>query len=110
MKRPTYTHTAGLERYPQQERFAIYQATHKRLLSEDAAYHRRWQRYIAAVVCLAIIPIVGWVAAVVLAFRQQEFQNRRIGDVLRAVAYPSGGTETGDSASVPGRKSLAPSR
>lgn len=59
---------------------------HKRLLSEDFAYHRRWQRYIAAVVCLAIIPVVGWVAAVVLAFRQQEFQNQRIGHVLQSVA------------------------
>lgn len=86
MKIPTYTQTAGLERFPQHERFAVYRATHERLLIEDSAYHRRWQRYIAGVACLAIIPIVGWVAAVVLAFRQQEFQNQRIGDVLRTVA------------------------
>ncbi len=86
MKIPTYAQTAGLERFPQHERFAVYRAAHKRLLSEDSAYHRRWQRYIAAVVCLAIIPIIGWIAAVVLALRQQEFQNQKIGDVLRAVA------------------------
>ncbi len=83
MKIPFYTQTIGLERFPQHERFAVYRAIHKRLLSEDSAYQRRWQRYIATVVCLAIIPIVGWVAVVVLAFRQQEFQNQRIGDLLR---------------------------
>ena len=86
MKIPTYTQIPGLDRYPEGERFAVYRATHKRLLSVDSAYHRRWQRYIAAVVCLAIIPIVGWVAAVVLAFRQQAFQNQRIGDVLQSAA------------------------
>lgn len=86
MKIPTYTQTAGLERFPPHERWAVYRATHKRLLSEDSVYHFRWQRYIAAVFCLAIIPIVGWVAVLWLAFRQQEFQNQRIGDALRAVA------------------------
>ena len=83
---PTYRQTAGLERFPQHERFVVYRATHKRLLSEDSAYHRHWQRYVAGMVCLAIIPIVGWVAAVALAFRQQEFQNQKIGDALRTVA------------------------
>lgn len=83
---PTYTQVSGLDRFPQQERFAVYRATHHRLLQEDPVYHRRWQRYVAALVCLAIVPVVGWVAAVVLAFRQQEFQNRRIGDALRGAA------------------------
>lgn len=86
MKIPTYTQTAGLERFPQHERFGVYRATHKRLLNEDSTYRRRWQCYIAAVVCLVPIPIAGWVATVVLAFRQQEFQNQRIGDVLQSVA------------------------
>jgi hypothetical protein len=84
MKIPTYTQTAGLERFSQLERFGVYRATHKRLLSEDSTYQRRWQLYIAAVFCLAPIPIVGWVATVVLAFRQQEFQNQRIGDALQS--------------------------
>jgi hypothetical protein len=51
MKIPTYTQTAGLERFPQHKRFGVYRATHKRLLNEDFTYQRRWQRYIAAVVC-----------------------------------------------------------
>ncbi len=41
MKIPTYTQTAGLERFPQLERFSVYRATHKRLLSEDPTYQRR---------------------------------------------------------------------
>lgn len=86
MKIPSYTQTRGLERYPQQERLAVYRSMHQRLLKEDWAYHRRWQRYIAAIVCLAVIPILGWIAAILLAFRQQEFQNQRIGDALQATA------------------------
>lgn len=84
MRIPAYTQTAGLDRFPEHERFAVYRATHRRLLKEDAAYHRRWKRYVAALVCLAMVPIVGWMAAVVVAFRQQTFQNRRIGEALRA--------------------------
>jgi hypothetical protein len=86
MKIPYYTRTAGLDRHPQSERFAIYRATHKRLLREDVGYRKRWSSYIAAVVCLTIVPIIGWAAIVYLAFRQQAFQNRKIGDVLQAVA------------------------
>jgi hypothetical protein len=86
MKIPTYTQTPGLDRYPEGEQFAVYRATHKRLMSEDAAYRRRWSSYVAAIVCLVFIPIAGWIAVVILAFRQQEFQNQRIGDVLRPVA------------------------
>lgn len=87
MKIPYYTQTAGLERYPQNERFAVYRATHKRLMHDDVVYRRRRNSYIASVVCVAIfVPIVGWIAAIYLAFRQQEFQNRRIADVLQAAA------------------------
>lgn len=83
MKLPTYKQTRGLERFPEQERLKMYRAAHQRLLREDVAYHRRWQRYIAAVVCLALIPVLGWVALVALALRQQAFQNERIGDALQ---------------------------
>ena len=86
MKIPSYTQTAGLERYPQGERFAVYRATHKRLMREDTAYQRRFSSYLTALIILVIIPVVGWAIAAYLAFRQQEFQNLRIGDVLQAVA------------------------
>ncbi len=75
-----------LDRCPEGERFAIYRATHKRLMREDATYPRRFSSYLTAVICLTIIPIAGWAVAVYLVFRQQEFQNQRIGDVLQAVA------------------------
>jgi len=87
MKIPYYTQTAGLDRYPQQERFSVYRATHKRLMSEDSEYKRQCNSYTIRIVCFAVLlPVVGWILAVYLAFRQQEFQNRRIGDVLQAVA------------------------
>jgi len=87
MKIPYYTQTAGLERYPQNERFAVYRAMHKRLMREDVAYQRQCHSYTTRIVCLAVLlPVVGWIAAAYLAFRQQAFQNRRIGDVLQSVA------------------------
>lgn len=86
MKIPYYTSTPGLDRYPQGERFVVYRATHKRLMREDAVYQRRFSSYVTAVVCLALIPIVGWLAIIYLAFRQQEFQNQRIGNVLQSAA------------------------
>lgn len=84
MNIPSYTRTAGLERYPEQERFTVYRMVQKRLLSEDSAYRRHCQCYIAIVVCLAIVPIIGWAAVVVLAFHEQAFQNQKIGDVLQS--------------------------
>lgn len=86
MKIPTYTQTRGLDRYPDGERLAVYRATHQRLMQEDAAYRRRFSTYVTALICLMIIPIVGWTIAAYLIFRQQEFQNRRIGEVLQSVA------------------------
>jgi hypothetical protein len=87
MKIPTYTQTPGLDRYPEGERFAVYRAIHKRLIHEDAEYRRHCNSYTTRIVCFAVLlPVVGWIAAVYLAFRQQGFQNRRIGDVLQSVA------------------------
>jgi len=86
MKIPTYTQTPGLNRYPEGERLAVYRATHKRLMREDTAYRQRFSSYLTALICLVIIPIVGWAIAAFLIFRQQEFQNRRIGDVLQSAA------------------------
>ena len=79
--------TPGLDRFPKGERFAVYRATHKRLMHEDAEYRWHCNSYIIRIVCFAVLlPIAGWIAAVYLAFRQQEFQNRRIGNVLQTVA------------------------
>jgi hypothetical protein len=85
MKIPAYTQTPGLDRYPEGERFAVYRATHKRLMREDASYQRRISWYLTASICLIFIPIVGWAVACYLGIRQQEFQNRRIGDFLQSV-------------------------
>ena len=85
MKIPTYTQTPGLDRYPAGERLAVYRATHKRLMQEDTEYRRRFSSYLTALICLVIIPIVGWAVAAYLVIRQQEFQNRRIGDVLQSM-------------------------
>jgi hypothetical protein len=84
VKIPTYTQTRGLGRYPEDERFAVYRATHKRLMREDTTYRRRFSSYLTALVCLVVIPIVGWAIAAYLVIRQQEFQNRMIGDVLQS--------------------------
>jgi hypothetical protein len=86
MKIPTYTQTPGLDRYPKGEQFAVYRAMHKRLMREDIAYQRRFSSYLTTLIILVIIPVVGWAIAIYLAIRQQQFQNRRIGDVLQAVA------------------------
>ncbi|MBL9134560.1 MAG: hypothetical protein JNK85_01765 [Verrucomicrobiales bacterium] len=83
MKVPRYGATAGLQSVPAEERLRIYRQTHKRLLSLDPTYRRRWRSYMAAVVALAFVPVLGWVAIVYLAFRQQAFQNGRIGEALQ---------------------------
>jgi hypothetical protein len=86
MKISTYKQTPGLDRFPENERFAVYRATHKRLMREDIAYRRQFSSYLTTLVYLAVIPIAGWAIAAYLAFRQQAFQNRRIGDVLQSAA------------------------
>ena len=86
MKIPTYTQTPGLDHYPVSERFAVYRETHKRLMREDTAYQRRFTSYLTTLIIMVFIPIVGWAIAAYLVFRQQEFQNQRIGDVLQSVA------------------------
>ncbi len=102
MKIPTYSSTPGLDRYPEHDRFAVYRATHERLMREDAAYRRQWSSYVAGIVCVAVVPLggslsggtlgillsvlslAGVVAGVIyLAFRQQRLMNQRIGDVLQ---------------------------
>ena len=95
MKFPIYTSTQGLDRYPEHERFSVYCAMHKRLMSEDASYRRQWNSYVGGIVCVAVIPAGSFflggalgvslsVAGVVyLAFRQQKFMNQRVGDALR---------------------------
>ena len=86
MKISTYKQTPGLDRFPENERFAVYRATHKRLMREDIAYRRQFSSYLTTLIILVIIPVVGWAIAIYLAIRQQQFQNRRIGDALQAVA------------------------
>ena len=88
MKIPTYTQTPGLNRYPEDERFAVYRATQQAIdAGEDVAYRRRFSSYLTALICLVIIPgcWYGHVAAY-LVIRQQEFQNQRIGNVLQICA------------------------
>jgi hypothetical protein len=101
MKIITYTSTPGLDRYPERERFAVYRTTHKSLMREDVAYRRQWRSYVGGIVCVAIVPISGFVAdrmigillsvlsimvglagVAYLTFRQQRRMNQRIGDVL----------------------------
>ena len=101
MRLPIYTSTPGLDRYPERERFAVYRATHQRLMSEDTKYRRRCNSYAAGIVCIAVVPgvflgggalgillsVISISAVVVgpifLVFRQQKFMNQRIGDALQ---------------------------
>ncbi len=102
MRLLNYTSTPGLDRFAEEQRFALYRATHKRLLGEDVAYRRQWFSYVTGLICVAAIPIgciaVGgllgvWIAALAalvsglavvwLAARQQKSMNKRIGEVLR---------------------------
>lgn len=82
MKIPSYTETPGLHSSPEDKRFSIYRETHKRLLSQDQIYRRRHRTYIAAVVGLVFVPVLGWVAIIYLAMQQQRFQNEKIGEAL----------------------------
>jgi len=84
MKLPFYTQAPGLNRYPESERLAVYQATHRRLLQLDRVYRVRCRSYWVAVVGFALVPVLGWAVCIGLAFRQQNFQNQRIGELLNA--------------------------
>lgn len=80
----------------------MYRMTHKRLMRDDAAYRKQWNSYVGGIVCAAIVPagcyvgggpygialtvvlpIFAVAVVVFLAFRQQEFMNERIGNVLQ---------------------------
>ena len=101
MKFQTYTSTLGLNHFPAHDRFKVYRATHKILLGEDAEYRRRYQSYIAKIVILCFLipgvflkiatfglwPTISFQCAIgisilFVAFRQQEYQNKRIGEQL----------------------------
>ena len=108
MKFQTYNSTPGLERYPQQERFAAWRAVHKHLLKNDPPYLRRYFRFICSIfwlICILMaatfgagyIPIfvirivveifvpLGCAATIVfLSFRQQNFMNQSIGNCLQS--------------------------
>jgi hypothetical protein len=108
MKLQTYTSTPGLERYPQQERFAAWRAVHKHLMRNDPPYLKRFFRFIssifwltcifmAATIGVGYLPLGGmgivleifvptfYVATVVLlSFRQQHFMNQSIGNCLQS--------------------------
>ena len=106
MRLETYLATPGLDRYSQGERFAVYRATHKRLMRGDSAYRQRFNSYLSGVICLGVIPgslvfggsgalalslsvLVSFAAVgalICLAFRQQRFMNQRIGDELERKA------------------------
>lgn len=82
MKLPFYAQAAGLNRYPENERFAVYHSTHRRLLQLDKVYQERCRSYWMALVVCALVPVIGWTVCLWLAFRQQRFQNQRIGEFL----------------------------
>ena len=101
MKFQTYTSTPGLNHFPMHDRFKVYRATHKILFGEDAEYRRRYQSYMAKIVVLCILipgvflkivtfglwPIITLqcaigISIIFMAFRQQEYQNKRIGEQL----------------------------
>ncbi len=101
MKLPSYRSTVGLDSYPEKDRLAIYRATHKQLLQADAVYGRRWKGYVASIIFCIVVPAPAFYAheifgtpllilslvtiiacAFVLAFRQQNFMNERIGGAL----------------------------
>jgi hypothetical protein len=86
MKLPSYTQAPGLDRFPEKERFAVYLSAHQRLMQGDTTYRGRCRSYWAAVVCLALVPVLGWAILLWLAFRQQNFQNQRIGELLNGTA------------------------
>ena len=83
----------------------MYRATHKRWMGDDAAYRRRCNSYVAAIVCVAVIPAGGFIGGgalgtllsvvlitadvagvMFLAFRQQRYMNERIVDALQRQA------------------------
>lgn len=102
MKIPTYASIPGLSRYPENDRFAVYRATHKRLLRDDVAYRSHRNSHVGGIVAASIasagayvgggpygialslvLPACTAFVVVFLAFRQQKFMNDRIGEALQ---------------------------
>lgn len=97
--------TPGLDHIPPAERFAIYRATHRRLIREEESYRKRYNHYvisyslIIAVVFFgmfwfgssalgitgsALLSLAATATIVYIAFRQQRHMNQCIGRALQS--------------------------
>ncbi len=60
MKFVTYRSTPGLERYPENERFAVWREAHHHLMRADYSYARQHQAYLASVAkASGLVPLAG---------------------------------------------------
>lgn len=59
MKFLTYRSTPGLDHYPEQEQFKVWQEAHRYLMHADYSYARQHQTYIATMTKASVLPAVA---------------------------------------------------
>jgi hypothetical protein len=67
MKFCTYNSTPGLDRYPIEQRFRVWRATHKELMGSDQEYRRAVRRFMFQIL---VSTLVGVLIAPAFAFLQ----------------------------------------
>lgn len=96
MKFESYQATPGLARVPVEERFRVFRKVHRQLMREDPAYRTRFYKYVLGILALCasaaaahsgtvsgiLLPFVTAVPILYLAFRQQQYMNERVGEIL----------------------------
>ena len=58
MKFCTYDSTPGLDRFPIEQRYRVWRATHKELLGTDSGYHRAVRRFVLQIIASTIVCVI----------------------------------------------------
>jgi len=58
MKFCTYSSTPGLDRYPIEQRYRVWRATHKELMSTDAEYQRAVRRFVFQIIASTLVCVI----------------------------------------------------
>jgi len=65
----TYSSTPGLDRFPIEQRYRVWRATHKELMVTDAEYHRAVRRFVFQIIVPTLVCVIIGPAFTVLQHR-----------------------------------------
>jgi hypothetical protein len=69
MKFCTYSSTPELDRFPIEQRYRVWRATHKQLMGADPEYHRAVRRFLFQIIASTLVCVIITPAIVFLEYR-----------------------------------------